>query len=147
MDRSLFSERRPRTLRFPRFDKCWATYYPVVHNRIAQASAAPDGADGNGEAGESPALSRNCNSLPAGKSQVARLCKHELTLAAWGAVHGARPHPTFLPEQGGVFVSAACFPAGERLGRTIEYSESLRPVRSVDRLGECNSTHQEAGRA
>ena len=37
---------------------------------------APDGMGGNGEAGESPALSRNCNQAFELGSQVDRLCRH-----------------------------------------------------------------------
>ncbi len=53
-----------------------------------QVSVAPDGADGNGEAGESPALSRNCKDreLNRSPSQDARLSRAIETFAVKGLV-------------------------------------------------------------
>ena len=37
---------------------------PLYSRRVVKVLSAPDGESGNGEAGVSPALSRNCNRLP-----------------------------------------------------------------------------------
>lgn len=53
---------------------------------VVQVSGFPDS---NGEAGASPALSRNCNPAARG-SQVARLYCARFTLVVQGVVHGEK---------------------------------------------------------